>query len=89
MKKKYRYYYVVASFMRKDKEYSTKIDFTFRTDNGSGLFPIMQAITCITEKFSDTAIPETIQFDSYFEISKGDYEAFNKFKEFKLWRSVE
>lgn len=45
---KKRYFYVVASFMRKD--------------------------------IAKIADPATIQFDNYFEISKEDYEAFNKAK---------
>ena len=78
---KKRYFYVVASFMRKDIAYTwRKIDFTFMKDDGSALFPLMEAIKVISEGYSEIADPATIQFDNYIEISKEDYEAYNKLK---------
>lgn len=79
MKKKY--FYVVASFMRKDIANTwRKVDFTFMKDDGSALFPLMEAFKAINEGYSEIADPATIQFDNYFEISKEDYEAINNFK---------
>lgn len=76
---KKRYFYVVASFMRKDVANTwRKVDFTIMRDDGSALFPLMEAIKVINEGYSKIVEPETIQFDSYIEISKEDYEAFNK-----------
>lgn len=78
---KKRYFYVVASFMRKDVANTwRKIDFTFTRDDGSALFPLMEAIKVISEGYSEIADPATIQFDNYLEISKEDYEAYNKLK---------
>ena len=66
MKKKY--FYVVASFMRKDITNSwLKVDFTFMKDDGSALFPLMEAIKVISEGYSEIADPATIQFDNYIE----------------------
>lgn len=76
---KKRYFYAVASFMRKDVANTwLKVDFTIMRDDGSALFPLMEAIKVINEGYSKIVEPETIQFDSYIEISKEDYEAFNK-----------
>lgn len=75
---KKRYFYVVASFMRKDIATWRKIDFTIMKDDGSALFPLMEAFKAINEGYSEIADPATIQFDSWIEISKEDYEAFNK-----------
>ena len=78
---KKRYFYVVASFMRKDIANSwSKVDFTFMKDDGSALFPLMEAINVISEGYSEIVDPATIQFDNCIEISKEDYEAFNKLK---------
>ena len=75
---KKRYFYVVASFMRKDIANTLcKVVFTMK-DDGSALFPLMEAIKVISEGYSEIADPATIQFDKYLEISKEDYEAYNK-----------
>lgn len=80
MKKK-RFYYVVASFMRKDvKNTQTKVDFTIMNDNDPTLFPLMEAVYAIKKGYADIADINTIQFDSLLEISEKDYEAYNKFK---------
>lgn len=79
MKKKY--FYVVASFMRKDIANTlSKVDFTIMKDDGSVLFPLMEAIKVISEGYSEIADSATIQFDNYIEISKEDYEAINNLK---------
>ena len=76
---KKRYFYVVASFMRKDIANTwRKVGFTIMKDDGSALFPLMEAIKVINEGYSEIADPATIQFDKYLEISKEDYEAYNK-----------
>ena len=76
---KKRYFYVVVSFMRKDISNTwRKVDFTIMKDDGSSLFPLMEAIKVINEGYSEIADPATIQFDNYLEISKEDYEAYNK-----------
>ncbi len=76
---KKRYFYVVASFMRKDMSNTRcKVGFTIMKEDGSALFPLMEAIKVISEGYSEIADPATIQFDKYLEISKEDYEAYNK-----------
>lgn len=78
---KKRYFYVVASFMRKDiAKTQSKVDLTIMKEDGSALFPLMEAIKVVSEGYSEIADPTTIQFDNYFEISKEDYEAFNNLK---------
>lgn len=78
---KKRYFYVVASFMRKDiAKTQSKVDLTIMKEDSSALFPLMEAIKVISEGYSEIADPATIQFDNYFEISKEDYEAFNNLK---------
>lgn len=76
---KKRYFYVVASFMRKDIANTwRKVDFTIMKGDDSALFPLMEAFKVISEGYSEIADPATIQFDNYLEISKEDYEAYNK-----------
>lgn len=78
---KKRYFYVVASFMRKDIANTwRKVDFTIMKDDGSALFPLMEAIKVINEGYSEIADPATLQFDNCIKISKEDYEAFNNLK---------
>lgn len=78
---KERYFYVVASFMRKDIANTwRKVDFTFTRDDGSALFPLMEATKVISEGYSKIVDPATIQFDNCIEISKEDYEAFSNLK---------
>ena len=65
---KKRYFYLVASFMRKDITNSwLKVDFTFMKDDGSALFPLMEAFKAINEGYSEIAVPTTIQFDNCIE----------------------
>lgn len=55
---KKRYFYVVASFMRKDVANTwRKVDFTIMKDDGSALFPLMEAIKAINEGYSEIADP--------------------------------
>lgn len=78
---KKRYFYVVASFMRKDMTNTwRKVDFTIMKDDGSALFPLMEVFKAINEGYSEIADHATIQFDNCIEISKEDYEAFNNLK---------
>lgn len=82
--KKNRFFYLTASFMRKDKaETLSKVDLTVMVDNGSSFLPLMKAIDTVRRQYPDTADFDTIQFDSYFEISKEDYDAYNKLKNYK------
>lgn len=77
MKKKY--FYVVASFMRKDIANTwRKVDFTIMKVDGSVLFPLTDVFKAINEGYSEIADPATIQIDNCIEISKEDYETFNK-----------
>lgn len=79
---KKRYFYTIASFMRKDiEDIKVNADFTVMKDDDSAFFPLMRTIEAISKKFRGIANISTIQFESYFEISKEDYEAFNKFKD--------
>ncbi len=78
---KKRYFYVVASFMRKDIANTwCKVVLTIMKDDGSALFPLMEAFKVISEGYSEIADPATIQFDNYLEISKEVYEAYNNLK---------
>lgn len=62
---KKRYFYVVVSFMRKDIANSwRKVDLTFMKDDGSALFPLMEAIKVISEGYSEIADPATMQLSN-------------------------
>lgn len=75
-----RYYYAVASFMRKDD----KISVSSVTCSVKGeekdikFYPLMNIITDVEEKFKDDMVSGTVIIQSVIEISKQDYDAFNE-----------
>lgn len=75
-----RYYYAVASFMRKDD----KIGVTSVTCSVKGeekdikFYPLMNIITSTEEKFKDDMVSGTVIFQSVIEISKQDYDAYKE-----------
>ena len=74
-----RYYYAVASFMRKDD----KISVNSVTCSVKGeekdikFYPLMNIITSTEEKFKDDMVSGTVIVQSVIEISKQDYDAYN------------
>lgn len=74
-----RYYYAVASFMRKDD----KISVSSVTCSVKGeekdikFYPLMNIITDVEEKFKDDMVSGTVIVQSVIEISKQDYDAYN------------
>lgn len=75
-----RYYYAVASFMRKDD----KISVNSVTCSVSGekkdikFYPLMNIITSVEKKFGDDMVSGTVIVQSVIEISKQDYDAYNE-----------
>ena len=75
-----RYYYAVASFMRKDD----KISVTSVTCSVKGeekdikFYPIMNIITSTEEKFKDDMVSGTVIVQSVIEISKQDYDSYKE-----------
>lgn len=75
-----RYYYAVASFMRKDD----KINVSSVTCSVKGeekdikFYPLMNIITDVEEKFKDDMVSGTVIIQSVIEISKQDYDAYNE-----------
>ena len=75
-----RYYYAVASFMRKDD----KISVTSVTCSVKGeekdikFYPLMNIITSTEEKFKDDMVSGTVIVPSVIEISKQDYDAYKE-----------
>ena len=75
-----RYYYAVASFMRKDE----KISVTSVTCSVKGeekdikFYPLMNIITSTEEKFKDDMVSGTVIVQSVSEISKEDYDAYKE-----------
>lgn len=75
-----RYYYAVASFMRKDGSISVNSV----TNSISGdeenikFYPLMGIINKVEERFGDEVVSGTVVVQSVIEISKQDYDAFNE-----------
>ena len=75
-----RYYYAVASFMRKDD----KIGVTSVTCSVKGeekdikFYPLMNIITSTEEKFKDDMVSGTVIVQSVIEICKQDYDAYKE-----------
>lgn len=84
-KKKYKYFYFVASFMRSDKEgMIQKVDFSVSTDLEK--FPLMSAIRCVEDYYNSVAVARTIHIDNVLEITKGDYEALLEHRHYERYK---
>lgn len=75
-----KYYYVKFSFMRKDAKdvrviSDAALDIEYN-DNEKPLFPLMGFIRWATKQYSKIAKVETIQVNTYFEISEQDHKDF-------------
>lgn len=75
-----RYYYAVASFMRKDEKISvSSVTCSVRGEKKDVKFyPLMEIITDVEEKFGDDMVSGTVIIQSVIEISKQDYDAYNE-----------
>lgn len=75
-----RYYYAVASFMRKDDKISvSSVTCSVRGEKeDTKFYPLMNIITSTEEKFKDDMVSGTVVVKSVIEISKQDYDAFNE-----------
>ena len=74
-----RYYYAVASFMRKDDKISvSSVTCSVRGEKeNTKFYPLMNIITSTEEKFKDDMVSGTVIVQSVIEISKQDYDAYN------------
>lgn len=75
-----RYYYAVASFMRKDDKISvTSVTCSFKgKEKDIKFYPLMNIITSTEEKFKDDMVSGTVIIQSVIEISKQDYDAYKE-----------
>ena len=75
-----RYYYAVASFMRKDDKISVNsVTCSVRgKKEDTKFYPLMNIITSTEEKFKDDMVSGTVVVQSVIEISKQDYDAYNE-----------
>ena len=75
-----RYYYAVASFMRKDDKISvSSVTCSVRGEKeDTKFYPLMNIITSTEEIFGDDMVSGTVIVQSVIEISKQDYDAFNE-----------
>ena len=75
-----RYYYAVASFMRKDDKISvSSVTCSVRGEKeDTKFYPLMNIITDVEEKYKDDIVSGTVVVQSVIEISKQDYDAFNE-----------
>lgn len=71
-----RYYYAVASFMRKDDKIS--VSSVTCSVRGEKFYPLMNIITDVEEKFGYNLVRGTVIVQSVIEISKQDYDAYNE-----------
>ena len=71
-----RYYYAVASFMRKDGKIS--VNSVTCCVRGAKFYPLMEIITDVEEKFKDDMVSGTVIIQSVIKISKQDYDAYNE-----------
>lgn len=75
-----RYYYAVASFMRKDEKISvTSVTCSVKgEENDIKFYPLMNIITSTEEKFKDDMVSGTVIVQSVIEINKQDYDAYKE-----------
>lgn len=74
-----RYYYAVASFMRKDDKIGvSSVTCSVRGENKDiKFYPLMNIITEVEEEYKDDIVSGTVVIQSVIEISKQDYDAYN------------
>lgn len=74
-----RYYYAVASFMRKDDKIGvSSVTCSVRGENKDiKFYPLMNIITEVEEEYKDDIVSGTVVIQSVVEISKQDYDAYN------------
>lgn len=74
-----RYYYAVASFMRKDDKISvSSVTCSVRGEKKDiKFYPLMEIITDVEKDFKDDIVSGTVVIQSVIEISKQDYDAYN------------
>ena len=75
MATKTKYYYGVASFMRKDME-NTRVSVSFTVETSGEHFPLMGSIKYVLDKYKDIVTPNSVIIDSVFEVSKEDSDNF-------------
>ena len=75
-----RYYYAVASFMRKDDKISvSSVTCSVRGEEKDiKFYPLMNIITDVEEKFKNDIVSGTVVIQSVIEISKQDHDAYNE-----------
>lgn len=75
-----RYYYAVASFMRKDDKISvSSVTCSVRGEEKDiKFYPLMNIITDVEEKFKNDMVSGIVVIQSVIEISKQDYDAYNE-----------
>lgn len=75
-----RYYYAVASFMRKSGSISVNsVACSVRgEEKDTKFYPLMNILTDVEEKFKDDIVSGTVVIQSVIEISKQDYDAYNE-----------
>lgn len=75
-----RYYYAVASFMRKDDKISVRsVTCSVKGEEKDiKFYPLMNILTDVEEKFKDDMVSGTVVIQSVIEISKQDYDVYNE-----------
>ena len=75
-----RYYYAVASFMRKNGLVSVNsVTCSVKgEEKDTKFYPLMNIITDVEEKFKDDIVSGTVVIQSVIEISKQDYDAYKE-----------
>lgn len=75
-----RYYYAVASFMRKDDKITvSSVTCSVKEEEKDiKFYPLMNIITDVEEKFKNDMVSGTVVIQSVIEISKQDYDAYNE-----------
>lgn len=74
-----RYYYAVASFVRKNGSVSVNsVTCSVRGEKKDiKFYPLMEIITDVEKDFKDDLASGTVVIQSVIEISKQDYDAYN------------
>lgn len=75
-----RYYYAVASFVRRDAKISVRsvTCIVKGEENDTKFYPLMNILTDVEEKFKDDIVSGTAVIQSVIEISKQDYDAYTE-----------
>lgn len=78
---KYFYSILTCNVVEGGETILNRIEVTVEANNADGLFPVVGVLKWAEERFKDRCIEGSMQVESVIEISEGDFNEFNSWRE--------